>query len=47
MNPSRMSWAKHVARMRKKIYTYKSLVRKPEGQRPFRGTVLRFQTFED
>jgi hypothetical protein len=47
MNPSRLRWAKHVARMGKKIDTYRNLVRKTEGQWPFTGTMLRFQTFEN
>jgi hypothetical protein len=42
-----MRRAKPVAQMRKKIDTYRALVRKREGQRPFRGTMYLFQTFED
>jgi len=42
-----MRWAKHVAGMRKKINTSRTLVRKPEGQRLFKGTLLRIETFED
>jgi hypothetical protein len=30
----RMRWAGHVARMGKKRYAYRLLVRKPEGKRP-------------
>jgi hypothetical protein len=30
----RIRWARHIARMREKRYTYRLLVGKPEGKRP-------------
>jgi hypothetical protein len=47
MKSSGMRWAKFIARLRKKMNEYRTLVRKPEGHSPFRGTELRYQSFEN
>lgn len=39
-----MGWTEHVARMKEKINAYRTLVRRPEGKKPPRRPIFRWES---